>query len=300
MKFLLEMPIWACPYCKSPINSSMLCNSCNEKFQEQNSQPDLRVNRPLKMNIAYNYIPEFGYFPWENVLINWPEVSNGLKPDSSWDPTETAMLQSIENAPKQDSYALDIGCGENRQRFKEGLLQLGYVPVGIDISGNAPDALADAHCLPFADNTFDLIMSSAVFEHLKNPYVAINELYRVAKPGARIHISIAYNEPFHISYFHHSPLAVHELFSSVGLKPEKFILSTEWNSFISHLYMGYAGGRMPSFLQKMVANTIKGYSLLPARIKGIIKNDKSALYNAKVAFARSHSGSVGITAHKPY
>lgn len=299
MKSLIDMPIWACPYCKAPMGSSMQCNSCNEKFEVHNNQPDLRVNRPLKMNIGYNYIPEFGYFPWDTVLINWPEVNNGLKPGNNWNPTEVAMLKSVEKAQKENSYSLDIGCGENRQRFKEGLSQLGYVPVGMDIFGDAPDALADGHCLPFADNTFDLIMSSAVFEHLKNPYVAINELYRVAKPGARIHVSIAYNEPFHISYFHHSPLAVHELFSSVGLKPEKFVLSTEWHSFISNLHMGFAGSRIPSFMHKTIGNMIKGYSILPARIKGLVKNDKNAVYDAKVAFARSHSGSVGIIANKP-
>lgn len=42
---------------------------------------------------------------------------------------------------------------------------------------------ADLADLPFADNTFDLVLVAHVLEHLPDPKTAIDELFRVLKPG---------------------------------------------------------------------------------------------------------------------
>jgi len=46
------------------------------------------------------------------------------------------------------------------------------------------DVVADAHLLPFQDDTFDLFFAMNVFEHLRQPFVAAKEALRVLKPGA--------------------------------------------------------------------------------------------------------------------
>jgi len=43
----------------------------------------------------------------------------------------------------------------------------------------------DAHRLSFDDGTFDLVISSDVWEHLADPYQAHREVFRVLKPGGR-------------------------------------------------------------------------------------------------------------------
>ncbi len=43
----------------------------------------------------------------------------------------------------------------------------------------------DAHKLSFPDETFDLVISSEVWEHLHSPYVAHAEVFRVLKSGGR-------------------------------------------------------------------------------------------------------------------
>jgi len=40
------------------------------------------------------------------------------------------------------------------------------------------------------DNTFDILLSLDTIEHVINPYVVLDELYRVAKPGATFIISV--------------------------------------------------------------------------------------------------------------
>lgn len=42
---------------------------------------------------------------------------------------------------------------------------------------------ADLTVLPYADNTFDLVLAAHVLEHLPDPNRAIDELFRVLKPG---------------------------------------------------------------------------------------------------------------------
>lgn len=37
----------------------------------------------------------------------------------------------------------------------------------------------------FADNTFDLVLTCDVFEHIPEPYIAHQEIYRILKPGGR-------------------------------------------------------------------------------------------------------------------
>lgn len=44
-------------------------------------------------------------------------------------------------------------------------------------------ALADAHRLPFADDTFDLVLALGVISFLHSPSVALGEMQRVLRPG---------------------------------------------------------------------------------------------------------------------
>ena len=75
----------------------------------------------------------------------------------------------------------------------------------------------DIHGLPFRDNTFSLVYSQAVFEHVANPFGAADELIRVTKPGGIILTEVAFMQPLHAvpyHYFNMTPWGVEELFKS--------------------------------------------------------------------------------------
>jgi ubiquinone/menaquinone biosynthesis C-methylase UbiE len=44
--------------------------------------------------------------------------------------------------------------------------------------------IGDAHNVPFADDTYDIVSSALVLNFLANPLKAVNEMRRVARPGA--------------------------------------------------------------------------------------------------------------------
>jgi SAM-dependent methyltransferase len=60
-----------------------------------------------------------------------------------------------------------------------------------------------------------MVYSSGVFEHLRNPIAAAQEIYRVTKPGGRILIGIAFMQPIHSEgqhFFNCTPWGIKELF----------------------------------------------------------------------------------------
>lgn len=57
--------------------------------------------------------------------------------------------------------------------------------------------LADAHFLPFADESVDGIFSNAVLEHVQRPWIVAEEIFRVLKPGGRVFINVPFLNIIH-------------------------------------------------------------------------------------------------------
>ncbi|HSA06126.1 MAG TPA: class I SAM-dependent methyltransferase [Candidatus Gastranaerophilales bacterium] len=53
-------------------------------------------------------------------------------------------------------------------------------------------------CLPFSDNSADIILCAAVLEHVEDPFKAFKEIYRVLKPGGFFIGSIPFLYPIHM------------------------------------------------------------------------------------------------------
>jgi len=94
---------------------------------------------------------------------------------------------------QQNMSMLEIGCGrgEMLQNFKK----LGLKVEGTDLSPEAPNFSKDINItvsnieedsLPYENNTFDIIYSKSVLEHLYYPEKYIKEAYRVLKPNGII------------------------------------------------------------------------------------------------------------------
>jgi predicted SAM-dependent methyltransferase len=89
------------------------------------------------------------------------------------------MNQQVATLPTR----LNLGCGSFK---KPGFLNVDMVP---EVE---PELILDLDSLPypFPDNHFELIEAFHVLEHLRDPFQAIAEMYRIAKPGAQIHIRV--------------------------------------------------------------------------------------------------------------
>lgn len=93
--------------------------------------------------------------------------------------------------------ALDVGCagGGNTAVLRE----LGWSVTGLEYSAAGAEIAAsrdldvvrgDATALPFADATFDLVMSTDVWEHIEDDAAVARETARVLRPGGRALVAV--------------------------------------------------------------------------------------------------------------
>ncbi|MFH1622836.1 MAG: class I SAM-dependent methyltransferase [Candidatus Omnitrophota bacterium] len=105
--------------------------------------------------------------------------------------------------PTASDVILDLGCGIGY--YCEFLSNFGSKVFGVDIDQEAsyiaqqfcPDvdfSICSATDLPFKENSFDKIICTDSLEHVEDDYRAINEIYRVTKPGGLVLLTIPCNE----------------------------------------------------------------------------------------------------------
>jgi SAM-dependent methyltransferase len=98
----------------------------------------------------------------------------------------------INEAIARDDLILELGAGRERTTAPNIVRTDAFV-----FSTEHLDAVADAHALPFADESFDFVFSLAVFEHLHSPWLAAKEIARVLRPGGRVFTLCAFMQPLH-------------------------------------------------------------------------------------------------------
>jgi SAM-dependent methyltransferase len=222
---------------------SIVCATCEANYVIRGQQLDLRPTRPRTYAVEFEVGPGLAADS-----IPWPEsLASNPSPEIGYASVTLPRRQTIGNrlTPELLSYLphhpeggllLDIGCGPTVFRDLAALTGLEYV--GIDHEGDAP-ILADAHCLPFADESVDLVISFAVLEHIRYPFVAMKEIARVMKAGSRFLGSVAFLEPYHgHSYYHASHLGTHDLLTFAGLEVEQLSPNQEWSALRAQARMG--------------------------------------------------------------
>lgn len=120
---------------------------------------------------------------------------------------------------------LDIGSGMKFQKQLKGHQGLfnNKKYISLDINPEVkPDIVGDIHKIPAADNYFDAVICHSVLEHAANPFVAVNEIYRILKPGGPALIYLPFFLPYHgnkdyLDYWRFSKDGVAELFKKFSL-----------------------------------------------------------------------------------
>jgi len=124
-----------------------------------------------------------------------------------------------------------------------------YISFDIDDSYGGIDVRADAHSLPFADETCDCIFATEIMEHLDSPQRFIDEAYRVLRPGGAVIATV----PF-MFHQHANP--------NDFIRPTKEVLK-KWFSRYDETNVSAQGNRLHS-ISDLISTAFSGRSYIQA------------------------------------
>lgn len=234
--------VMACCHCGSRlgrVDSGATCLGCGTEFpRTATGSIDLRLRQPkpysLPLTLGAPLVPAgFSFGPLEENATPEVDLRNLTVP---WHLTRE-LMSYVPCARNENSLMLDLGCGSGLHR---GLGEhAGFQWIGLDYDNSKAPILGDAHSLPFDDQSFELVLSLAVLEHIQFPMVMAREVARVLKPGGLFVGTVAFLEPFHgNSYYHHTHLATFNTLQCGGLEVLKVAPNRDWNVLEAHVRMG--------------------------------------------------------------
>ena len=234
-------------------NRKYSCSNCGTQFEYNRSGSlDLRLKVPKKIMLEFN----IGGIPLTEKEISVAPLTPNPSPAVDFSGIKTPyhltkeVLSYFPKSQRPASLMLDLGCGDG---IHQSVCELaGFEWVGIDYSSAKAPILADGHALPFKSNVFDFLLSIAVLEHIRYPFVMMKEAFRVLKPGGIFIGTVAFLEPFHgDSFYHHTHLGLINCLHYGGFTVKKIAPNTHWPVLKAQASMGLFP-QMPSWLSTSV------------------------------------------------
>ncbi len=170
-------------------------------------------------------------------------------------PLAAAVIELLEDAVEsaRGGVVLDIGAGEApyRELFEECSYHAmdlaewrGRLEYQLTVAG-------DVEHLPFEDDCADVVLSTGVLEHVRDPFAAVAEMFRVLKPGGRAFVYLPLLRPEHqppYDFFRYTRYGVAELFENRSGFSNLDIRSTNGIFSVVDDFLGTAGARIPNRL----------------------------------------------------
>lgn len=142
---------------------------------------------------------------YDNHAARWDRITGAFGVDTAYaNALRKVQRRGDLSLCTQNEYILDCGAGDGA--FAAAVAQtMPAQIIAVDLSPqmlacaeqrltrlnvDAQYRLADARCLPFPDDSFDLVVTAHMLEHLPRPEQALREISRVLKPGGSVIASI--------------------------------------------------------------------------------------------------------------
>jgi SAM-dependent methyltransferase len=242
-----------------------------------------KIKPLLCKDMQYIETPAFYDFLSEDLRSKFNIIDTDAVSSNEYDAYGLDLINKNE-----DGLVLDCGAGKRPVYFDN--------VVNFEIADyDTTDVRGVGEVLPFIDEAFDAVLSIAVLEHVKDPFLCAREIARVLKPGGRLMCCVPFLQPLH-GYPHHyynmTAQGLKNLFVDY-LKIEKVttyesiypIWSLTW--ILKSWAEGLQGKTREEFMQMRIADfmgTAEGYLNMPF-VKELSMEKNLELASATVLFA---------------
>ena len=242
-----------------------------------NGVPDFVTHAP-SVTRTLNYEIPIRQYPAPEVLKSPPE----RKDVPEWFHEDNRFYDLL--AEHNKGVLIDIGAGAGNRATYENL---GYEYVASDISfnsrqrpydGNADvDLVADCHRMPLKSECAEVVISTAVLEHVYCPPLVVAEVYRMLKPGGLFIGNCSFLEGEHFdSQYHHTHLGIYRLLAQARLRALHIFPGVSlWEIHSGSIYFSLPGNELLGRLHR------KLYLWL-VKLKGSEPPEKRLLRHAAV------------------
>lgn len=169
--------MYVCPDCKKPL-AHLLCNGCGVQFAEADGVPLLLSKEP-----RFQSLVQIGEV-YDDVYTN----RSGVWVDQGRTPEFLRYFAELV-ASHSAGRVLEVGCGEGFLLKELNCSSKAAIDISVSALKKASARTAASCCaafgerLPFADESFDVVVSVGVMEHFLDDIEATREIRRVLKPG---------------------------------------------------------------------------------------------------------------------
>jgi len=162
----------------------------------------------------------------------WELLRSYLPDDHARQVNARYYIDVAMRQPTPARRVMDLGCGTGGSVDQFRSFDPTVDWVGVDIAdsqeagqrrrSDATFVTYDGQTLPFADDSFDIVYSSQVLEHVRDPLGQLREIARVLRPDGLLIGSTSQLEPYHSrSYWNYTAVGFIAIATEAGLTVEE-------------------------------------------------------------------------------
>ncbi len=198
--------IIVCPCCQSDLDRSSgrdwVCRKCGFKAPVKNGTP------------IFSEIPKD--------IVPSEKIKRGPDIGTRWRQANWKFVNDQIKSLPCNAFVLDIGAG--RGDFKKAFE--GHYYLGLDIFPYPEvDLVCDLiQCVPFKENTFDMIALLNICEHIADPKLLLSNVYKILKIGGIATVTIPFMIKMHqapLDFGRYTHFALKKFGMDIGFKVDK-------------------------------------------------------------------------------
>jgi SAM-dependent methyltransferase len=136
------------------------------------------------------------------------------------------FVRRLSKTVRPDDTLLDVGAGDCQYKpFFAGRCKYLSQDVGgkdKSFTYDQIDIRSEIYSIPLPDESVDIILCTQVLEHLKYPAQAVQEMFRLLKPGGKLYLTVPFASEEHMlpyDYFRYTRFSLDFLMREHGFNP---------------------------------------------------------------------------------